>query len=298
MGLWDAVSEVSKGVGRFARMPGLAAWRLGQTGYKSANFFVDVAQEAVYDHGLPLPFKGDIGKGKEIGVGPEWLRLKISDDEYEDGIWAATYGSVNDNILGEGGAVAKVIGPRGVGGEIIRGFPEWFLRDQVRGPLHGAAKGIDVAYRYAVQRTLGTALTVASVADARGGRYDFMGDDWGVWLDTEVWADAWDITQKRTIGQAVAHALMTADIEDPEQVGATELSPEFNILSGILDLFSVFKLDPTRTLTPVVRGARLKYGTKGAMLHAQPQTRGRWDPRGEGGMFGPEGVVGARPLHR
>ena len=67
MGLWDAVSDVSKGVGRFARMPGLAAWRLGQTGYKSVNFFVDVAQEAVYEHGLPLPFKGDIGKGKEIG---------------------------------------------------------------------------------------------------------------------------------------------------------------------------------------------------------------------------------------
>jgi len=294
MGLWDAVSDVGKGVGRFARMPFLAAWRLGQAGYKSANFFVDVAQEAVYDHGLPLPFKSDIGKGKEIGVGPEWLRLKISDDEYEDGIWAATYGSVNDNILGEGGAVAKLIGPRGVGGEIVRGFPEWFLRDQARGPVHGAAKGIDVAYRYGVQRTLGTALTIASIADARGEGTDFMGDDWGVWLDTEVWAKAYEIQKKRTLGQAVAHALMTADIEDPEQVAATELRPEFNILSGALDLKAVFRLDPTRTLTPVVRGARLKYGTKGAMLHAQPQTRGRWDPRGEGGMFGPEGVVGAR----
>ena len=289
MGLWDAVSDVGKGVGRFAASPFLSAWRLGQTGYKAANFFVDVAQEAVYDHGLSF-----IPAGKEIGVGPEWLRLKISDDEYEDGIWGAVYGSVNDNILGEGGAVAKLIGPRGAVGELIRGVPEWFLRDQVRGPVQGGAKGIDVAYRYAVQRTLGTALTVASVADARGGRYDFMGDDWGVLLDTEVWADAWDITQKRTIGQAVAHALMTADIEDPEQVAATELRPEFNILSGALDLKAVFRLDPTRTLTPVVRGARLKYGTKGAMLHAQPQTRGRWDPRGEGGMFGPEGVVGSR----
>ena len=294
MGLWDAVSDVGKGVGRFAASPFLSAWRLGQTGYKSANFFVDVAQEAVYDHGLPLPFKGDIGKGKEIGVGPEWLRLKISDDEYEDGIWGAVYGSANDNLLGEGGAVAKLIGPQGATGELIRGVPEWFLRDQARAPVHGAAKGIDVVYRYGVQRTLGTALTIASIADARGEGTDFMGDDWGVWLDTEVWAKAYEIQKKRTIGQAIAHALMTADIEDPEQVAATELRPEFNVLSGALDLKAVFKLDPTRTLTPVVRGARLKYGTKGALLHTQPQTRGRWDPRGEGGMFGPEGVVGSR----
>ena len=296
MGLWDAVSDVGKGVGRFALSPFLSAWRLGQTGYKAANFFVDVAQEAVYDHGPSF-----IPKGKEIGVGPEWLRLKISDDEYENGIWGAVYGSANDNLLGEGGAVAKLIGPRGATGELIRGVPEWFLRDQARGPVQGAAKGIDVVYRYGVQRGLGTLLTIASIADARGGQgpgaesgFDLFGDDWGVWLDTEVWAQAYEIQKKRTIGQAIAHALMTVDIEDPEQVAATELRPEFNVLSGSLDLRAVFRLDPTRTLTPVVRGARLKYGTKGALLHTQPQTRGRWDPRGEGGMFGPEGVVGSR----
>ena len=296
MGLWDAVSDVGKGVGRFAASPFLSAWRLGQTGYKAANFFVDVAQEAVYDHGPSF-----IPKGKEIGVGPEWLRLKISDDEYENGIWGAVYGSANDNLLGEGGAVAKLIGPRGATGELIRGVPEWFLRDQARGPVQGAAKGIDVVYRYGVQRGLGTLLTIASIADARGGQgpgaesgFDLFGDDWGVWLDTEVWAQAYEIQKKRTIGQAIAHALMTVDIEDPEQVAATELRPEFNVLSGSLDLRAVFRLDPTRTLTPVVRGARLKYGTKGALLHTQPQTRGRWDPRGEGGMFGPEGVVGSR----
>jgi len=289
MGLWDAVSDVGKGIGRLADMPRHVGWRALQTGYKSANFFTDIAQEAVYDHGLPIPFT-DIGKGKELSVGP----LKISDDEWENGIWGAVYGSVNDNVLGEGGALAKALGPRGVGGEIIRAFPEWFLRDQARGPVQAGAKGIDVIYRYGIQRGLGTPLTLASIAQARAGGGFLSWDELQTWLDGDAWQKAYEIQKKRTIGQAIAHALMTADIEDPEQVAATELTPGFNVLSGALDLKAVFKADPTKALRPVVRGVRLKYGAKGAMLHTKAQTRGRWDPRGEGGMFGPEGVVGAR----
>ena len=148
MGLWDFVSDVGKGVGRLGAMPVMVGYRALQTGYKSANFFTDISQELVHD----------VTRGKLEGV--KYLEF-LSDDEFEGSVINAVYGSVNDNLLGDGGVVDKLVGPRGIGGEMIRALPEWVLRDQLRGPVQAGAKGIDVVYRQAIQRPVGTAITLA-----------------------------------------------------------------------------------------------------------------------------------------
>ena len=131
MGLWNFASDVGKGIGRLGAMPVMVGYRALQTGYKSANFFTDISQELVHDVTR--------GKLKDVPGAGKYLKF-LSDDEYEGSVLNAIQASVNDNLLGDSGVVAKLMGPRGVGGEIIRAFPEWFLRDQARGPVQAGAK--------------------------------------------------------------------------------------------------------------------------------------------------------------
>ena len=151
MGLWDFVSDVGKGVGRLGAMPVMMGYRALQMGYKGANFFTDISQELVHS----------ATRGKLEGV--KYLK-ELSDDEYEGGIYNIVWESVNDNLLGDGGMVDKIIGPRGIGGEMIRAVPEWFLRDELRAPVQAGGKGIDMVYRQAIQRPVGSAITVAKMA--------------------------------------------------------------------------------------------------------------------------------------
>ena len=296
MGLWNFASDVGKGIGRLGAMPVMAGYRVLQTGYKSANFFTDISQELVHDVTR--------GKLKDVPGAGKYLKF-LSDDEYEGSVLNAIEASVNDNLLGDSGVVAKLMGPRGVGGEIIRAFPEWFLRDQARGPVQAGAKGLDMVYRQAVQRPVGAAITVANMAGIRPSANPFeigldiaksavSGDLTEVYFDTSAWSKAWEISNKQTIGQAIAHGLLTADVNDPDQIREMEETSLFSLLSGTADLGLVFYADPTKALMPVVRTARLVKGTKGATLHTMAQTHNRWNPVGEGGMFGPEGVVGSR----
>ena len=43
-----------------------------------------------------------------------------------------------------------------------------------------------------------------------------------VLFDTSAYSKAWEISNKRTIGQAIAHGLLTADITDREQIRESE----------------------------------------------------------------------------
>ena len=227
MGLWDFVSDVGKGVGRLGAAPVMAGYRALQTGYKAANFFTDISQEYVHD----------LTRGKLEGV--KYLE-ELSDDEYEGAIYNIIWESVNDNLLGDGGAVDKVVGPRGVGGEMIRAVPEWFLRDDLRGPVQAGAKGIDVVYRQAIQRPVGSAVTLAKMAGIKPSAnpldiaFDVVtnaSDVANVLFDTSAYSKAWEISNKRTIGQAIAHGLLTADITDREQIRESEEDPLFNLIS-------------------------------------------------------------------
>jgi len=290
--LWTSLGDVGKGVGRFVTMPAKVVGAGAEAGYKALNVFTDIAQEYI---------------GSSTGqrdLGPLGF---LSDDEWEGSPIEILWGSVNDNILGgptaQGGLVDKLIGPEGMGGEFIQGFPEWFFRQQMRDSVQRAGSDIDMVYRKAIQKPLGSAITVAKMAGVTpsANPAGMLGDllinpqeSMEVIFDTSSWKYAWEITEKRTVGQAVIHGIMTADILDPEQIRATEETGLFNLSSGIIDLGLVFYADPLKVLTPVVRTARLVKGTKGAMLHTMEQTGNRWNPIGEGGMFGPEGVVGSR----
>ena len=90
------------------------------TGYKSVNFAVDIAQEA---------FGADDIEGEGVA----------------DTIW----GSFNDNILGEGGALQSAIGPEGVGGTLIGALPE-FVRQPARNVIGPTLDGVKVAYETVV----------------------------------------------------------------------------------------------------------------------------------------------------
>ena len=151
--LWTSLGDVGKGVGRFVAMPAKVVGAGAEAGYKALNVFTDIAQEYI----------GSATGQRDLGP----LGF-LSDNEWEGGIANILWGSVNDNILGgptaQGGLVDKLIGPEGMGGEFIQGFPEWFFRQQMRGAVKKGGEDIDMVYRKAVQRPLGSAITVAKMA--------------------------------------------------------------------------------------------------------------------------------------
>ena len=144
------------------------------TGVQTIDFVTDIAQEA-------LPGR----------------------DEYEgSGVADTIWGSFNDNILGEGGAMQSAIGPEGVGGTIIGAIPET-VRKPMKSVIDPTFKAVQVAYKQAIDRPLNTAMTMAGVADASGEGWlegkKFEGG-FSNWFDTDTWGDAWEISQSQSLG--------------------------------------------------------------------------------------------------
>ena len=158
----------------------------------------------------------------------------FTDDEYE---------GFKQTALGIAGRRAAellqaTIGPEGVGGSIIGALPE-----PVRRGGGNIIEGLETAYREAVAEPVSTAVTMASLAQSRGGG-GFFDDDMGVWFEPDSWRLAYKIAQERSPGQAVALAFLTDDILDQEQVIGAEQNRWFNLASGTWDAATRIFLSP------------------------------------------------------
>jgi len=206
---------------------------LFDTGVQSVDFVTDIAQEA-------LPGR----------------------DEYEgEGVWDTIWGSFNDNILGEGGALQSAIGPEGVGGTIIGGIPE-SVRKPMKSVIDPTFKAVQVAYKQAIDRPLGTAMTLASIADSSGEGYhndQYFEGGFSNWFNTDTWSKAYEISNTQSLGQAMSLAAGTENILDQQEVEKYEGTSIHRLASGTIDATYNIVFDPlyqigvpTKIFAPVV----------------------------------------------
>ena len=231
------------GVWNFISKVGKGAFN---TGVQTIDFVTDIAQEA-------LPGR----------------------DEYEgSGIADTIWGSFNDNILGEGGAMQSAIGPEGVGGTIIGEIPE-SIRKPMKSVIDPTFHAVQVAYKNAIDRPLGTAMTMASLADREGL------ESLTTWWDTDTWAHAWEMSNSRSLGQAMSLAVMTKDILDEDEVEKYEGTSLHNLMSGTIDATYNIVFDPFLQagvpLTQVAKVARWKRTFGNAERHVNSRGFLRWN---------------------
>ena len=219
------------------------------TAVQSVDFVTDIAQEA-------LPGR----------------------DEYEgSGIADTIWGSFNDNVLGEGGVMQSAIGPEGVGGTII-GAISPAVRKPIKSVIDPTFKAATVAVKQAIDRPLGTLMTIASVADSSGeGTHNFHEFEGGLsnWFNTETWAHAWDISNSQSLGQALSLAVGTKDILDKDEVDKWEGTSMHRLASGTTDALFTIIYDPfyqigvpTKIFAPVIGDvARVHRMRAGAGTH-------------------------------
>tara|TARA_R110000787_G_scaffold54242_1_gene126318 strand:- start:4513 stop:9945 length:5433 start_codon:yes stop_codon:yes gene_type:complete len=199
-----------------------------QTGAKSVEFVGDIIQEGLTD-----------------------------EDEFEgDGIADTIWGSFNDNILGEGGALQGAIGPEGVGGTIIGAIPEP-IRNVSESVLTPVMDFATLTYKTLIDDPLGAAVTLADITFSDGGGF-------GELFDTDTWSRAWDIAETRSLGQSVALAALAGNILDEEEVAAAQDTSMYQLISGTTDALANIILDP------------LNFIGKPIMMATKWSRNGRW----------------------
>ena len=138
-----------------------------------------------------------------------------------------------------GQEMSSLAGPTGVGGSLIGAIPAG-IRQPAAGVINPAQNAMDDAYTYLVGRPLTTAMTAASMASEKNAA-----GDWGKFLSPSTWSQAWDVSGHRSLGQSVALAVMTKDIENPTQVQKAQGTDFYHGLSGTFDAVARMTLDPT-----------------------------------------------------
>jgi len=166
-------------------------------------------------------------------------------DKYEgNGVLDTLWGSWQDNVLGEGGVVQSLFGPdefdengnpnAAFGGHFFGSIPE-SVRHPATKILNPAMEALDLTYEYAVDRPIGTMVTYANMV-ANDGIFTIV--------DPKSWEEAWTATGSRSWGQAFALLSRGIDLDDPDAVERFEGTSYYNLLSGSVDLFSNWFLDP------------------------------------------------------
>ena len=168
-----------------------------------------------------------------VGTISDLVQAPFTDDEYE-GFVGTLWGIAKDRTAEQ---IVNLIGPEGVGGEIIEGLPEG-----VRGPGRQAIAGLEWGYREAVGEN------VSALATAVGSYFDGAPEGPHVWLDNppEDWLDqamgfadrfieGRRIAQERSPGQAVVLAFAAGDVFDPDAGARYEDTDWYKLTTGFLD---------------------------------------------------------------
>ena len=219
----------------------------------------------------------DIGLGVgKFGIDVVHSGYEIAQGDFDDG-FEILLGSVQEDLMGQ--TLSGAFGPEGVVGSLIGALPE-----QVRSPgrqvVGPAFEAWDWVMQEVVDRPLGTVATMLSASI--NGRPDKI-------FDSSAWASAWDINDKRTLGQSVAAAIYRIDPFDEAEYAKIEDDPLFDLMSGFVDFVQEIYLDPVERFA---RGA--KNLATGKTVVAVSKT-GRLLDKVED--FGDAHVIGRRTAH-
>ena len=191
------------------------------------------------------------------------------DDEY-DGVWGSIWGSWEDNILGasgEEGAVQHLFGEEGAGGRFFGAIPE-AVRSPAKSVINPVFDAMDIAYEYGVDRNLGTLIGVTQrgtmdTLDVLMGRQPVT--DIFTVFDPNEWRQAYNITEARSFGQAIALASKWIDLDNPAEVERFEGTAFYKMYSGMWDAVGNIILDPANLLFGAgMVGAPARAARKGA----------------------------------
>lgn len=197
----------------------------------------------------PVDFAWDVGKAM------------LDDKERQNGFWTSVWSSFQDR-----GAqmIGGAVGPEGFGGQVFGAIPEsvrrgpsLFLKGNTGGvsvdkpgfgwdeAIGGGLLGLlDGFGREFIREPISTAMTVASLGESNiwkegGGDASFK-----AFFDKKAWNRAHEIAQHRSMGQAIAAAILTKDILDPDEMLKAQRNPFFGLVSGGFDAAARIFLDP------------------------------------------------------
>ena len=185
-------------------------------------------------------------------------------------MWGSIWGSWEDNILGasgEEGAVQHLFGEEGAGGRFFGAIPE-AVRSPAKSVINPVFDAMDIAYEYGVDRNLGTLIGVTQrgtmdTLDVLMGRQPVT--DIFTVFDPNEWRQAYNITEARSFGQAIALASKWIDLDNPAEVERFEGTAFYKMYSGMWDAVGNIILDPANLLFGAgIVGAPARAARKGA----------------------------------
>ena len=182
---------------------------------------------------------GDIGKGfadvglgiGKFGVDTVMSGKDILTGDVDEG-FERLLASVQEDLLGQ--TLQGAFGPEGIIGSVVGALPEG-IRKPGRAVVGPAFEAWNWATEELVDRPLGTIATLINLSLT--GRPDLL-------FDGSAWARAWDINDKRTLGQSVTAAIHFIDPFDDEAYNKLAQDPFFNVMSGFIDFSQEIFLDP------------------------------------------------------
>jgi GNAT superfamily N-acetyltransferase/tetratricopeptide (TPR) repeat protein len=185
--------------------------------------------------------------------------------ELENGFWGTVFGDMRTR---GGQFIGGAFGPEGFGGQVAGGIPQpvrnpvsrvffgttegqsidrpgFGMDEAFDGGIFGFAEGVG---REFIREPLATAMTASSLAasetwggDGSGLLADLGG--LGQFFRGETWKKAHEISQTRSLGQAVALGILSKDILDEDEVAKVQGSAWYSVISGGFDAAARIYLD-------------------------------------------------------
>jgi hypothetical protein len=168
----------------------------------------------------------------------------FTNDEYDGFL-----GTIYDVATKRGAQVmGDLAGPNKGLGAAIGAVPE-VVRDPSGKVLHGVTAGSERLYHDAVARPISALMIAGSLADEQSSDPGNLsvGSAKGVlnFFHKQTWRDAWGKSgQDADPGHAIAMAIGTKDITDPEEVARFAATDNYHRWSGIADALLRYRFDP------------------------------------------------------
>jgi hypothetical protein len=191
--------------------------------------------------GIGGALQAPIGLVKDLATAPF-----VDKDEY-DGFINTIYGRT---VARGGQLLGNALGPQEGLGAVIGGLPQTGIRDPGRAVIHPILSGLETAGREGIREPLAAAVNAASLADAPGG------GGLGGLLRGENWRKGYKMAQHRSLGQSIALAIQTKNINDDAEVARAMDTDVYKAISGTTDALTRLYLDPAIMALEVTKIAR------------------------------------------